>query len=317
MIAELILSPHLFDSGNPNSDVLRTLAQVLFPLTSVSPAVICEPGTHDWRTAVTRRIFSIRDTNRRKEAMDLFMRIDRELLVRRPWQENALGDCESVWVKVARTLHEDAPLDAVVTDESYDDELALRINKINDPDFWENYRNPRLVSRNLKAQNAALRTVCLHSDWLLVRMPYLKGSVDDEIVTVKQIIQLASSLKADSAGGSVTVQLDNRHAHSDKFFRNVASELQNVRQQSVRIKVELRDEKILNRELLGGEFAPRGEGKEPFHRARWFMQMTHVAIGGAGAHTEDNSWNLFDRRAASHRLEAIQRIEVVDSSEIT
>ena len=296
---------------------LVTLAQVLFPLTSVSPAVICEPGKNDWRTAVTRRIFSIRDANRRKEAMDLFMRIDREILVRRPWQETSLGDSESVWVKAARTLHEDVPLDAVVTDENYDDTLSLPVKQINDPAFWQKYRNPRLVGRNLESQNAALRTVCLHSDWLLVRMPYLKGSVDDEIVTVKQIIQLASSLKTDPAGGLVTVQLDNRHANSDRFFRNVASELKNVRQHSGRIKVELRDEKILNRELLGGEFAPRGEGKEPFHRARWFMQMTHVAIGGGGAHTDDNSWNLFDRRAASNRLEQIQRIEVVDSCEIT
>ena len=212
MLAEIVLSPSLFDGDAADCvEVLESLRGHLLPQSGVSPFVVCNLG--HWKKSVLQRLCKQPNTTNAQKARALFTLIDQQLLVSRNDQSPTKAD-ESAWVAAAVESHRLAALDGVLTADDYEEELAISIKGANRQAFFESFENPRTISRTCSSQEPALRTLCMHSDWLLIRMPFIKGgSTGDEIVTVKQILKLVNSRVVRDSRCEIIIQIDNSYGN--------------------------------------------------------------------------------------------------------
>ncbi len=137
-------------------------------------------------------------------------------------------------------------------------------------------------------------------------MPQLRGGCDDEIVTVKQILQLASSRFDEQPKCTVVIQLrEQAKIENGRLFGNVQKELAESAGGLKNLSIELQlVHEFTNRELVAGEWVPKNDNLF-VKRARWLITMAHVAVGKneeTNTGDLDNTWNLFDRSKAQRRL---------------
>jgi hypothetical protein len=321
MLTEFLLTPDAFvQTGDAaSSDPLRELQDCLFPFNAVSPVLLCQLGGDEWRRAIGQRVAKIANVNQRTKAQSLLVKILDQIAVIRPGPERA-GDCETDWIAAGQLSAKKVPLERIVVcnGATLPKNTGVTLKEFTRSDFWQPYGNPRLVGRNLDAQAATLRALCTHADWLVVRLPQIRGSGDDEIVSAKQIIELATDLPAGFTKSAVELHICQRKGiPDDRLIRQVVGELRHVGKSEVCLDVLLWPEgQILNRELLAGTYAKTSVG-ELHRRALWWLTMTHVAVGGKSPHGDDaNAWSLFSRVQANTRLVALtaqkplQRISV-------
>jgi len=178
------------------------------------------------------------------------------------------------------------------------------------PTFWENLPNPRLVGRDTATQEDALRAICVHSAWLLIRLPQIRGGNDDEIVTVKQILRLSNRLPAGFRNSDINLQICSIHNIPERnLVGGVKSELDSYIRQGAKITLTIWPERhFVNRELIGGEYATTSQGAL-VPKPLWWITMTHVAVGGRNATNAGetgNTWSLFSRQKAQKRYEQIK-----------
>lgn len=314
MLAEFFLTPDAFCESY---DGLRQLERCLFPFSPNQPsvAIICRLGNQEWTTALGNKIARIENPNHRVLAMELMKRIDSELAVIRPLATPVTSD-ESSWVSGAAQSKRDLALEGIVVSN----EVSISscdCTKLSDfvrPGFWDDFGNPRQVQRDRAAQARVLRAFCAFTDWIIVRMPQMRGGSDDEIVTVKQIVEMATTLPPGYRKSNVEIQfpLGNRMKDNpDRAFRSVKAELKEVVATGAEIELTMLPVgSFVNRELLGGEYALVSTG-DKIPKARWWMTMSHVAVGGrrdANDRDDANSWNLYSRRDANERLIQLQRV---------
>ena len=318
MLAEFFLSPDTFCESD---DRLRQLERCLFPFNPRQPsvAILCRLGEDKWTTALGQKIARIKNPNHRMLAMDLMKKIISELTVIRPLTRSVTND-ESSWVVEARNSHRDLGFEAIVVSSNITT-FSDNCTKVGDfvmPGFWEEFGNPRHVGRDKPAQVRVLRSFCAFSDWIIVRMPQIKGGSDDEIVTVKQIVQLATNLPEGFQKSNVEVQfpINDRAKHDPgRVFRAVKAELKDVVVPGSDLRLTMLPVgSFVNREILGGEYTPVSTG-DKLLKARWLLTMNHVAVGGRQNPGRDdaNSWNLFSRHEANKRLATLNGLAPLQS----
>ncbi len=196
MLAEVFLTPNsIADScGNAGSDFITQLTNCLFPFSTASVVLICKLGGEEWANATARRIARISNPRQREDAMSLFKRIQSDLCVTRPAVTRGSND-EAAWIQAAKISAAQLALHKIVVSDGSPTTSGIEtVASFIKPDFWEAISNPRFVGRDENSQESALRYVCAHSDWLVLRFPQIRGGNDDEIVTVKQILRLTSEV---------------------------------------------------------------------------------------------------------------------------
>lgn len=318
MLAEFFLTPEAFCDSDEG---LRKLQACIFPFGNVPVALICQLGGEDWVNAISNKIARIHNSNHRLLAMDLFKKVCDNVSVVRPHDDNIPSD-EASWIDRAKRSHQELELDGIVVSDGLPSTPGgcTKLANFVLPEFWSDFGNPRLVGRETNTQKAALRSFCAFSDWIILRMPQIRGGNDDEIVTVKQVVRLATSLSDGYQKSSVELQfpLSERANDPDRVFRSVIGELREVVVSGVDLKVTmLIENSFINREILGGEYTTESSGEKK-QRARWLMTMNHVAVGGRRDRDRDdsNSWNLYSRHVASERLEKLNAIQSIRSETI-
>ncbi len=317
MLTEFLLTPDaICDSdGRNGTDVVRELKNCLFPFSGTPIALICNLGGDDWVRAVSSKIARIPDGNHRSLVQNLFMQIVDQLSVSRP-VDHDIKDDESSWVSAGIKSSALVPLGKIVVSgcTTPPPEAAIQLRKFTSHDFWKEYRNPRLVSRNKACQEDALRAICTHSDWIVIRLPQIRGGCDDEIVTAKQIIQLANGLPTGFSKTKIDLHLCLRkNIREENLFNGVSHELKNFTRQGIDVTLTLfpAENKILNREIIGGEYTATSQQNE-IPKPLWWITMAHVAVGSRNANDAGdagNTWSLFSRAEAHNRFEEINKAE--------
>jgi hypothetical protein len=197
--------------------------------------------------------------------------------------------------------------------------IGVKLNDFLADSFWEPHANPRLVGRDLGSQEKVLRAICTHSDWLVVRLPQIRAGSDDEIVTLKQIVKMSTSMPSGFPITAIDIHIQSQRNISDETIQSfVASEMQRFVRSGAEIRLtQWPTGHILNRELIGGDFVRESSGERK-EKARWYVTMAHVAVGGRRDPAETvsggNSWCVYGRRQAHQRLEDIKHQQPVSSA---
>jgi hypothetical protein len=317
MLAEFILTPDIFSA---NEDILRgrlsDLREVLLPRGSVPKFVICQLGSDKWQTAVGGKIAAIRNPELRSNAKALFERLVAEVSVVRPLSKSETPKSESDWIYVGERSSRQIGLDGIVASESSSKtELVLSIEKFVSDEYCERFKNPRFVARSEEAQIESLRTLCFHSEWMILRLPQIRGGTDDEIVTLKQVLKLASARLPEQTKCSVEIHVCRQVKIPDDRLKNsITDELSGFLNNLAEVDVKLFPERAFtDRQVFAGEWAPMPNDQR-LRRVRWLVTMTHVAIGKRReSSSEPCTWSLFDRKSAHARYQELQKqLEEVD-----
>jgi hypothetical protein len=140
-------------------------------------------------------------------------------------------------------------------------------------------------------------------------LPQIRGGVDDEIVTLKQVLKLASRKLPGQAKSSVELHICKQEKIPDIRLKNsIDDELSVFRNNFSEVVVRFFPKKTFtDRQIFGGEWARMPSGQRS-RRVRWLVTMSHVAIGNSHeSSTEPCTWSLFDRKAAHARLKQIEK----------
>lgn len=312
MLAEFLLTPDSLsdDDGRNGADVIREIGRCLFPSRAVPVALVCKLGGDEWERATSQRIARIANFNHRQDAMSFFQKLRSQLCVTRPLIPITVDD-EAAWISAGVSSASRVPMDRIVvsTKSVPPANLGISIRDFLTDTFWERLENPRLVGRDTSAQEHVLRAICTHSDWLLIRLPQIRGGSDDEIVTVKQIIKLSNQLPAGFRKTAIDLHVCmQRNISEHNLISGVSGELSTFVRQGIQIRLTIWPERhFVNRELLAGEFAKTSPG-DLVRRPLWWITMTHVAVGSriaANAGEAGNTWSLFSRQKAHARFAQI------------
>lgn len=313
MIAEVLITPDVFAASE---EVLRNrladLSATLLPQRITPRFVVCQLDSQKWQRAVGAKLVSIRSHELQSNARAMFMHlIDKEhgVCVNRPLDAGVALDSENDWVCAAKISSVRATLDGIVSSDAARDQ-CLAVDEFCSDDFWSRYPNPRTVGRNLADQEPLLRTICLHSDWLLIRLPYVGGDDNDEIITLKQILRLAANRMKGQTKCSIEIHVagrPRRQGGDERLKRDVEDQIAEYQSKLECLDIRIvSPNAILDRMVFGGEWAPMPH-QQRAKRVRWLLTMTHVAIGKSReASTEPCTWSLFDRRSAHNRLKQIE-----------
>jgi len=314
MLGEYFLTPDSMadNDGRDGRDVVREMTACFFPSRIAPVALVCSLGGDEWVRATSRRIAQISNPGHRHDAMALFRRVLDECSVSRPPVHIATED-ESGWIEAGKKSISQVPLNKIVvsTRSIPPVNIGVSIKEFVLDGFWEDLSNPRPVRRETDSQEPVLRVICTHSDWLLMRLPQIRGGNDDEIVTVKQIIELSNQLPADFRKSHIDLQIClSRNLKVQNLVDNVSSELHSFVQDGVQIQLSIWPEKhFINRYLIGGDNSTTSQG-DTVRRPLWWITMSHVAVGprnGTNAGAAGNTWNLFSRHKAFEEHEKIKK----------
>ncbi|MBU6172342.1 MAG: hypothetical protein KGQ60_00970 [Planctomycetes bacterium] len=306
MLAEFLFTPDALadDDGRNGTDVIRELEQCLFPFRAVPVVLLCNLGDQ-WERAASRRITRIQNHNHRADAMAMLQKLS-QFYVGRPIT-TAQANTEVDWVNAGLRSISQVPIEKIIV-SSNTTPTSNEVVSLKDfltEGFWKPFENPRLVGRDSGSQEKVLRAICTHSDWMILRLPQIRGGSDDEIVTVKQIVKLSNQLPPGFRKTAIDVQVCmQKNIPEHNLFRGIANELSSFVKQGIQIRLTIWPEKhFVNRELIAGEFARKSKGA-PVPKPLWYITMTHVSVGSrdaASAGEAGNTWSLFSREKAFER----------------
>ena len=311
MLAEFLLTPDALVAGFglEGRDAIEELKACFLPKRSVPIALLSKLG-EEWEIAAARKIARINSANRHS-AIAMFTQLLNEASISRPGVRVHVDD-ENGWIQAARTSNNQVPFDRIVVSMTAKPPASngVSIADFVDDDFWQQYQNPRHVGRDLVSQEPALKCLCAHSEWMIIRMPQIRGGSGDEIATVKQIIQLSSRLP----NGFRKSAIDLHVCLQDKIpeqnlIDGVSDNLSQYVRQGVQIRLSLWPIKhFYNRELIAGDLSRTSTGEE-IRRPLWYITMNHVAIGRRDVDAlgeSGNTWSMFSRKDAYSRYEGLQ-----------
>lgn len=314
MLAEFLLTPDaMVDTyGGDALDAVRELTDCFFPSRATPLALVCKLGD-EWEKATSVKIARIANVNHRQAAMNLFKRLmSSHLYVPRPMVSEGIKT-ENEWIMAGVTSNQNTPMNKIVVSDraSPPINLGASIRDFVSDLFWEEFPNPRLVARELITQEQTLRAICTHSEWLIMRLPQIRGGSDDEIVTVKQIVKLSNQLPVGFRKTFIDLHVClQKRIPEQNLISGISWQLNSFVRQDVKIQLSIWPEKhFVNRELLGGDNTKTSPG-EIVRRPLWWITMNHVAVGSlaaASAGEAGNSWNLFPRKKAYERYEKMSQ----------
>lgn len=318
MIHGIFLTPQAFDElgrTHGEHDGLEALKQVLFPTRSVCDNVLLvDPQSDNWWRQVMKMARSLPAQSRYK-AFDLLQKVETRALARVRCSRD-VPQREQQWVKLATKETSELVDWVLCSRESQETDENMRVfacDRIHDEGWtadafpWQSD-----VPRTWAGQRRLLHKLCELSDWCVVELPYLRGGDDDEIVTAKQLAQLASQ-RAVPSGKHFTLDVICRKKgiKESKVVRNIRKSLEETvtsPDREVRIRV-FGDHAALNRNILAGTSREVADGKKT-RTPRWLIRAQHVAVGKLSSRddsTGDNNWSLDSAQAAKRKWEAIEQ----------
>jgi hypothetical protein len=286
MMAEFALTPAVFDQSAHEDVVdwtmrLTVLASRMFPQPNHSPVLVTDMGGL-WEAQTRRAVDAIGDPRARNRALDLFTKLKQRLVPRRP-QPGAvtLGD-ERWWARAACASAAIEPIERMVASCGCQAALSGEANgvrglhEVEGDEFWRDVTVEWSPPASVRDQVATLRKLCIHSEFLWLASPYVRGHADDETPFARDLIRevfrrppgfnppLEVGLHTMKAKGvTVGQQVTAIHLFLGPSLKPG---------ESVRLFVW---DKFEERVVLAGGLSPTSGGRMP--APRWGVHMGHIA----------------------------------------
>ncbi len=305
MISEIFLTPQLFLNHGSNAiKRLRDLKEVLFPISGAAPIVVTNLTRGKWIHETSKMILANDNHDVRELAMDLFTKIEAEMLVDRSMPDWAAPRSESAWLEQAEQAHSDFQLGLAVSSEPLNGNKTSSLNVIDDctSDLLKDcLENPRRIKRSTAAQDTLLKTLCGHAQWMIIQFPFVRG-IDDEYMTLEQICQLVDTRANWMPRCEIEIQINPKHLSS---VATIEKQLQERRFTKSRLAVRSASLEFNDRTILAGDFIPRNGCQEKI--ARWLIQPGHPAVRFNQNKRSDpeTTWSFLGRKKATEILEKL------------
>jgi hypothetical protein len=310
MLSEFALTPSIFDESlHPDKeawrDQLTDLNASLFPRTSAWPVVISNLYGESWFHCVEQIVNTISDHRAKKCCIELITRI-KEILVSRP-SHGEWPEVDSDWCREALASHQVEPIDRIVSTTctknfSTTEFSSIRsLEEVREGGFWRGIDSSRSIRMVMADQIAALRKLCLHSEWAALITPYGCNSEEEFTIELMKMV-----FERDSRFGSIHFVLHTQapdvadHEERTRTQQRIAAHLANRMEtiQGVNQSVELFFwPKLLDRNLVAGSYATDSSGAKRM-KPRWGMSFQHFARGGESDIAPTN-WALLPRPTLS------------------
>jgi hypothetical protein len=143
----------------------------------------------------------------------------------------------------------------------------------------------------------------MDADWCIAELPFIKGGSDDEVVTLKQLIDVIRDLPRKKPFElDLVTKLEDKPAF---WAGNVKEELRQTLKQSSVIKIRVFAlSRYIDRYFTVGKSVTIAQGESKREVCRC-IAVQHVAIGG-NRHSESNNWNLCNSIDTNSRYEKLQ-----------
>jgi hypothetical protein len=307
MIAEVFLTPHVFfDNGSNAIQRLRDLKEALFPRKGAAPIVVTNLTRVEWVRETSRMILTNQNHDVKELALDLFTKIEADILVNRSMPAGVAPKSESDWLVQAERTHSEFPLSLAVNCEPLNGMEVNGLNIVDDCNsdvLNECLKNPRRIERTTKAQDPLLKSLCGHAQWMIIQFPFVRG-IDDEYETLGQIFQIVETRANWMPRCEIEIQINPKHAKAIETIKRQLHERHCTKSKHL---VRLASHEFSDRTILAGDFISRD--RRPVKIARWLVQPGHPAVRFNQDKRSDleTTWSFFGRKEATEMLEKLTR----------
>jgi hypothetical protein len=313
MLVEFALTPSVFDQAvNDDLEEWRTNVRVLglnmFPRTGSWPVMVSNLHSGSWYQIASEIAKSITDSTARMLCESLLKQAT-SMLVDRPAVSDWPAEDAVLWCKEAIASHSAEPIDRIIACKLACGTLAsecdfLRaVAEVQDSGFWDNIASTWPQKLQVADQVAALRKICVHSQFLCLITPYIRGAGDDETEFAMQLVR--SAYRRPTGYRTVDIEIHTQFdvEKSDPNFQrhllgvraDISKAFKQVLLSGQRVRLVLWP-KLLDRFIIAGVLTESSEGRS-VRSSRWGIGMQHIA-----RKPDDNraspptTWSLLPRK---------------------
>lgn len=296
MLAEFALTPSIFDkSAHKDREAwlqqLRDLGHGMFPRGAACPVMVSNLYDGTWQAAALKAVSSIdvQDQEARGLCMGFLEKVLEGTLVYRPACSDKEPSNDTAWAKEAVNSISFEPIDRIVTCKpAY--EVVLQkcssvhcIDKVQDDHFWNGISPQWSQPLNVFDQVEALRKLCVHSEFLCLVTPYIRGQDNDETTFAQEMIRSAFRRPKELSPPFVEIHttVDWKTSSVPDQFKSVVHHVSCrlrsvlVADQQVRLVIWPKS-KLLDRYLIAGMYTEMSDGKR-VRKSCWGVSMPHIA----------------------------------------
>lgn len=296
MLAEFALTPSIFDkSAHKDREAwlrqLQELRHGMFPRGAACPVMVSNLYNGAWQAAALNAVSSIDEQDH--EARDLCMGILKMVLdgtlVHRPACSDKEPSNDTAWAKEAVNSISFEPIDRIVTCKPVYEVVSRRcgsvccIDKVRDDHFWNGISSQWSQPLNVADQVKTLRKLCVHSEFLCLVTPYIRGEDDDETTFAQEMIRSAFRRSKEHSPPLVEIHttVDWKIASAPDQFKSVVHHVSCrlrsvlVGDQQVRLVIWPKS-KLLDRYLIAGIHTKTSDEKR-VRKPCWGVSMPHIA----------------------------------------
>lgn len=192
MIHIIFISPDAFEKLGKqfgDQDGLEDLRELLFPRRSEPNVLLADPHKENWIKEVSRRAMRLPSQTRGK-AMKLLERLAVQSLV--GWTSDGTAPVNEVdWIKLVNSDKRRHVDHTFASEVSLCSETTEPVERFSDEE-WLRGQFPwsKTVARCRASQLPIFQKLLIDVDWCIAELPYVEGSGSDEIVTLKQLIDV-------------------------------------------------------------------------------------------------------------------------------
>jgi hypothetical protein len=291
MLTEIALTPHVFDQeSNPDTDRwldwLYELGRNIAPRTAAAPVMTSDLFDGNWQHETLGIVQTISD-HRAKDRVQRILQQIRKLCVPRP-AESSWPQDESDWANEAAASHRREPLGRIVlTNDMFRNFQAggcpcHPLRSVETDAFWDGIQSHGPVPMDIPSQIALLRPLCVHSDYLALRSPHIRGTSDDETPFAARLIASACNRPPGYGQPHIDLHLDGttvvNHQRCTANFSNLVGNISHILQRHVPAGTNVHCyfwPNFIKRVLIAGLLQQSGGANVRY--PRWGVELAHIA----------------------------------------
>lgn len=305
MIHVVFISPDAFEKlarQLGEQDGLSDLRELLFPRRSEPNVMVADPHQKNWFKEISQRVWRLPPQSRDK-ARKLLERLHEQSLV--GWTSSGSSPTsEGDWIKLVGSDKRRIVDCTFASDASFCGKTIESVDRISD-DTWlrEHFPWSKTIPRCRSGQLPVFQKLLLGCDWCITELPYIKGGETDEVVTLKQLVDVIRDLPRKSL-----FELDLIIERRDELvfhYRNLATELREALKGYGGIKLRVFAlPKCLDRYFTVGRSSTIAGGQSK-RQVRRCIAAQHVAIG-RDRPGESSTWSLCNSVDTQARFDKLQ-----------
>ena len=312
MLAEFAFTPSIFDEAvhadrETWRDQLHDLGSYMFPKTAAWPVMISNLYGGSWHNTALAMVKAIQDSRARILCQNILQNAAMTL-VHRPALGDWPGEEAIAWGRETITSHGTEPIERIIACKPAHEVLSQEcrfirsIDEVHDAGFWNGISSQWPQAFKIVDQVQSLRKLCVHSEFLCLITPYIKGGGDDEtdfaLALIKSTLQRPSEFHRPEI--EIHTQGPDNPSSSDfpqrlnNVVQNVSGSIRSALAAGQKVRLVLWP-RLLDRYLIAGVYTETSDGKRA-RSPRWGVAMQHIARRADDRETKPpTSWSLLPK----------------------